>query len=129
VAWAADTGAYLFGRLIGGPKMAPVLSPNKTWAGLIGGVFCGACIGVAFSLALSKPSVLPLTAAGAVLGIVSQGGDLLESYMKRRFRVKDAGSIIPGHGGLLDRVDSLLAMSWVTGLASWAAHDKVAAWM
>ncbi|MEX2449917.1 MAG: phosphatidate cytidylyltransferase [Rhodospirillales bacterium] len=129
VSWASDTGAYVFGRLIGGPKMAPVLSPNKTWAGLFGGVLCGAGIGAGFAVILDTPALGVLIGAGTILGIVSQGGDLLESYMKRRFHVKDAGNLIPGHGGLLDRVDSLLALSWVSGLVYWLARDKVLLWM
>lgn len=106
--WAADTGAYAFGRLIGGPRLAPVLSPKKTWAGLIGGIACAALAGATAAVWHSL-EVLNVAAVGAYLGAVAQGGDLLESWAKRCFGVKDSGSIIPGHGGLFDRVDGLMA--------------------
>jgi phosphatidate cytidylyltransferase len=129
IAWAADTGAYAFGRLIGGPKLAPVLSPNKTWAGFIGGVFCAALVGAGFALFIKESGLMILTISAVILGIISQCGDLLESRIKRLFQVKDAGSLIPGHGGLLDRVDSLLAMSWAIGLLYWIARDEVLKWI
>jgi phosphatidate cytidylyltransferase len=129
IAWAADTGAYAFGRLIGGPRLAPVLSPNKTWAGFIGGVFCAGLVGAGFALFIKDSGLMILTISAIVLGIISQCGDLLESRIKRLFQVKDAGSLIPGHGGLLDRVDSLLAMSWAIGLIYWMARDEVLKWM
>ena len=129
IAWAADTGAYAFGRLIGGPKLAPVLSPNKTWAGFIGGVFCAALVGSGFALFIKESGLMILTISAVILGIISQCGDLLESRIKRLFQVKDAGSLIPGHGGLLDRVDSLLAMTWAIGLLYWIARDEVLKWM
>ncbi len=106
--WASDTGAYVFGRLIGGPKLAPVLSPKKTWAGLIGGIACAALAGATAAVWHSL-EVLSVAAVGACLGVVAQAGDLLESWAKRCFGVKDSGSIIPGHGGLFDRVDGLMA--------------------
>ncbi len=106
--WAADTGAYAFGRLIGGPRLAPVLSPKKTWAGLIGGIACAALVGVVAAIENSL-EVLNVAAFGAFLGALAQGGDLLESWAKRCFGVKDSGSIMPGHGGLFDRVDGLMA--------------------
>lgn len=113
VVWASDTGAYAFGRLIGGPKLAPVLSPKKTWAGLIGGIACaalaGALTGALASAQLSLGVLWKVAAFGAFLGAVAQGGDLLESWAKRCFGVKDSGSIMPGHGGLFDRVDGLMA--------------------
>jgi phosphatidate cytidylyltransferase len=114
--WAADTGAYASGRLIGGPKLAPRISPKKTWAGLIGAVVVSAAAGGLLADAFTASSVLdisadPLYAAviGAVVGVVSQVGDLLESGAKRKFQVKDASGLIPGHGGLMDRVDGLIA--------------------
>ena len=129
ISWAADSGAYAFGKIIGGPKLAPVLSPNKTWAGFVGGVFCAALVGAGFALFIKESGVLILTVSAAILGIISQCGDLLESRIKRLFQVKDLGSLIPGHGGLLDRTDSLLAMSWATGLLYWLARDEVLKWM
>jgi len=104
VVWAADTGAYAFGRLIGGPKLAPALSPKKTWAGLIGGIACAALAGAWWYSSKGLDAVV----YSALLGAVAEGGDLLESWAKRRFNVKDSGNIIPGHGGLFDRVDGLM---------------------
>jgi phosphatidate cytidylyltransferase len=110
VVWASDIGAYIIGRLIGGPKLAPVISPGKTWSGAAGGLAGAALAGSAVAYCFSSgfsPSHVAGLAIG--LGIVSQVGDLLESALKRHFGVKDSGSIIPGHGGLLDRLDALLA--------------------
>ncbi len=108
VVWASDTGAYAFGRLIGGPKLAPVISPNKTWAGLAGGISMAAVIGVGSAFILDHTAILALAGWSALTGAVSQAGDLVESWVKRHFGVKDTGNLIPGHGGLLDRVDGLL---------------------
>ena len=108
VVWATDIGGYFAGRSIGGPKLWPRVSPKKTWAGAIGGFVASlvvACGFVAFDLGKAG-SLLPL---GAVLSIVSQLGDLFESAVKRRFGVKDSSHIIPGHGGLLDRLDGFVA--------------------
>jgi phosphatidate cytidylyltransferase len=108
VVWASDTGAYFFGRAIGGPKMAPKISPNKTWAGLIGGAGSAAIVGIAAGYLTGAQSFVYLVVSGAILALVGQLGDVFESSIKRRFKVKDSGSIIPGHGGLFDRLDSLL---------------------
>ena len=108
VVWVTDIGGYFAGRSIGGPKLWPRVSPKKTWAGAIGGFVASlvvACGFVAFDLGKAA-SLLPL---GAVLSIVSQLGDLFESAVKRRFGVKDSSHIIPGHGGLLDRLDGFVA--------------------
>jgi phosphatidate cytidylyltransferase len=106
VVWATDIGAYFTGRTIGGPKLAPRISPSKTWAGLGGGIVAAAVIGAIIAFAAR----LPATALwiGGLLAIVAQGGDLLESAMKRRAGVKDSGRLLPGHGGVLDRVDGAL---------------------
>lgn len=109
VVWAADIGAYAAGRVIGGPKLAPSVSPNKTWAGLFGAVMAAGAAGAAFAWWMGTGGLVGFTLASSLLGLVSQGGDLLESGMKRRFNVKDSSNLIPGHGGLLDRVDALLA--------------------
>ena len=109
--WSADTGAYAAGRLIGGPKLAPRISPNKTWSGLMGGICAAGVVGFFNALVLDHQSMIPLVLISALLGLISQGGDLLESWIKRKFDKKDAGSLIPGHGGLFDRVDGLLAAS------------------
>tara|TARA_B100000029_G_scaffold416160_1_gene420305 strand:+ start:3683 stop:4519 length:837 start_codon:yes stop_codon:yes gene_type:complete len=109
VTFATDTGAFLVGRSIGSRPLAPVLSPNKTWEGSVGGF--AAAVGAALLLGVVidlQIAVWQQAVAGAVLGVVTQWGDLLESKLKRVADVKDAGSIIPGHGGLLDRLDSLL---------------------
>ena len=119
VVWATDIGAYFAGRGIGGPKLAPGISPNKTWAGLIGGVLSAGLVGILAAALLDRAAVL-LVLGGMVLAIVAQGGDLLESWCKRRFGVKDSSHIIPGHGGILDRVDGLLAVLPVTFLYFWA---------
>ena len=107
--WSADSGAYATGRMFGGPKLAPRISPNKTWSGLCGGVFAAGIVGSMYTLVLGHQNMIPLTVLSAFLGLLSQGGDLLESWIKRRFDKKDSGSLIPGHGGLFDRVDGLLA--------------------
>ncbi len=109
--WAADSGAYVAGRLIGGPKLAPRISPNKTWAGLGGGVTAAGVVGYIIALVLGHQNMIPLIVLSAFLGLLSQGGDLIESWVKRKFDKKDAGSLIPGHGGLFDRVDGLLIAS------------------
>jgi phosphatidate cytidylyltransferase len=106
--WATDIGAYFAGRTIGGPKLAPRISPNKTWAGLIGGMAAAALVSYAVANYTGLAPVTGLAAAGVVLAVVAQAGDLAESAWKRHFGVKDSGNLIPGHGGILDRVDGLL---------------------
>ncbi len=109
VVWASDIGAYAAGRLVGGRKLAPRLSPGKTWAGAIGGLVAAALVGqIAASLLTGAPWGLAAVIA-LLLGAASQAGDLLESGIKRHFGVKDSGHLIPGHGGLFDRLDGLLA--------------------
>ena len=99
-----------FGSRLGGPRLAPRWSPRKTWAGLLGGIFCAALAGWATARLLGESAVLPLVMLSAGLAIVGQFGDLAESAAKRRFGVKDSSDLIPGHGGLLDRLDGLLAV-------------------
>lgn len=110
VVWATDTGAYFAGRSIGGPKIAPSISPNKTWAGLIGGMICAALIAVLCTLYLLQTDISIVVAgvAGALLAALAQMGDFAESGWKRYFKIKDASNIIPGHGGVLDRLDGVL---------------------
>ncbi|MDP6709585.1 MAG: phosphatidate cytidylyltransferase [Alphaproteobacteria bacterium] len=108
VVWACDTGAYFAGRAIGGPKLAPRWSPKKTWSGLAGGMISAAVVGVLWAGWTGAAPLLLLGIAGALLAVVAQLGDLAESAVKRRFDAKDSGHLIPGHGGLLDRVDGLL---------------------
>jgi phosphatidate cytidylyltransferase len=108
IVWMTDIGALIFGNLIGGPRLAPVLSPNKTWAGAIGGVVA-ATLTFAFYIRYLGGNVFFAAPAAVFLSVTAHGGDLFESWVKRRFKVKNSGSMIPGHGGVLDRVDSLLS--------------------
>jgi phosphatidate cytidylyltransferase len=107
IVWSADVGAYLCGRLIGGPKLAPRVSPNKTWSGFVGGMILGVAAGAA-GLALAGHPAFTGAVVGLLTALAAIGGDLFESVLKRRFGVKDAGQMIPGHGGVLDRVDALM---------------------
>ena len=107
--WMCDIGAYFAGRSIGGPKLAPRVSPNKTWAGLIGGAVAASLFGAAMHVTFGLP--LRLTLATPVLAVLAQLGDLYESWLKRRAGVKDSGSIIPGHGGVMDRLDGLVPVA------------------
>jgi phosphatidate cytidylyltransferase len=124
VVWSNDIGAYLAGRLIGGPRLAPALSPGKTWAGAVGGFVVSIACGVAVVAALRPPHPsLPGAAVQAVvLSLAAQAGDLLESALKRHYGKKDSGSLIPGHGGLLDRVDGLLAAATAAMLLTLASY-------
>ena len=109
VVWATDVGAYVAGRVIGGPRLAPRLSPKKTWAGAFGGIGLAALVGV--GAAFAGPGIgrgLGLIVASLGLSLAAQAGDLAESAVKRRFGVKQSGALIPGHGGMLDRADGLL---------------------
>ena len=108
IVWATDTGAFLVGNLIGGPRLAPVLSPNKTWAGLIGGTVAAAAIEAIFLLIIGGNPVWGAVFGGG-MALIAHVGDLFESWAKRCFHVKDSGSMIPGHGGVRDRIDSTLA--------------------
>ena len=132
---AVDVGAYFAGRTFGGPKIAPSISPSKTWAGLAGGVVGAALVMIgrgyfdmwraqqqleswqmgALAPELPQPEWVLLIAAGAIVAVIAQAGDFFESWMKRRAGVKDSGTLIPGHGGLFDRVDGLLAVLFVGG--------------
>ncbi len=116
VVWASDTGAYAVGRLAGGPKLCPTISPRKTWSGAGGGVACAMAVGVVVAVSLVRGSPAHALAAGAGLSVLAQGGDLLESAVKRHFGVKDSSRLIPGHGGLLDRLDGFLAAAPVAAL-------------
>jgi phosphatidate cytidylyltransferase len=123
VAWAADIAAYLVGNLIGGPKLWPRFSPNKTWAGFVGGLAAAMLAAVALA-AFPVFRLNPWAAALAGLcgGLAGMAGDLCESMLKRRFGVKDSGDLIPGHGGLLDRVDGLMFVVVVLSLVRMVNH-------
>lgn len=112
--WATDIGAFFAGRAIGGPKLWPAVSPNKTWAGLIGGVAAAS----AFAAVLHATAGLPLrmTLATPALAVLAQGGDLYESWLKRRAGVKDSGKLLPGHGGVMDRLDGVVPVAPVAAL-------------
>jgi phosphatidate cytidylyltransferase len=110
IVWATDSGALIFGNLIGGPRIAPVLSPSKTWAGTIGGSVTAALIFASFIWFLGG-SAWQAGLFGFLFSITAHAGDLFESFVKRRFGIKDSGALIPGHGGVLDRMDSTLAAS------------------
>lgn len=107
---ATDTLAYVCGRTFGGPRLAPSLSPNKTWSGLVGGVSAAGIAAAIFAYALGAPP-LPLFALGVAMGFVAQMGDLAESALKRAFHLKDASGLLPGHGGFMDRVDGLVPVA------------------
>ena len=115
---ATDVGAYFAGRTLGGPKIAPKISPSKTWAGLAGGM-----IGASVVLVLGRGNnmLADAIAGGMLLAVTAQAGDFFESWMKRRAGVKDSSHLIPGHGGLFDRVDGLLAVLFVGGLITMAS--------
>lgn len=119
---AVDVGAYFAGRAIGGPRIAPKISPSKTWAGLAGGAIAASLVGVVVEITDFGPAAVPgysaFSLAAAILGgvliaVIAQAGDFFESWMKRRAGVKDSGSLIPGHGGLFDRLDGFLAVFFV----------------
>jgi phosphatidate cytidylyltransferase len=128
VVWSTDIGAYAVGRWLGGPRLAPRVSPNKTWAGLAGGIILAGLAGGLAGVVLAGGPVVGLTLAGAGLAVIAQAGDLGESLAKRRFGVKDTGALIPGHGGLLDRVDGLLTTTPVVALLIWLKGVGVLAW-
>ncbi|MCP3729101.1 phosphatidate cytidylyltransferase [Sphingomonas sp. MG17] len=111
--WACDIGAYFAGRTIGGPKLMPAVSPNKTWAGLIGGMLAAGL----FGLALTQWGLpWPLAFTTPLLAVLAQAGDLYESWLKRRAGVKDSGNVLPGHGGVLDRLDGLVPVAPVAAM-------------
>jgi phosphatidate cytidylyltransferase len=127
--WASDSAAYIAGRALGGPKLWPAISPGKTWSGALGGLL-GAMLVGALAAILVAPAAAPLWAAlvAGALGVVSQAGDLLESGIKRRFGVKDSSHLIPGHGGLLDRLDGFLAAAPVAVVWSMILGSGVYLW-
>ncbi len=121
VVWATDTGALVVGNLMGGPRLAPVLSPNKTWSGAIGGLVAAA-IAEAIFIAVIGGHAGAAALFGAVLAVFAHAGDLFESWVKRRFHIKDSGGLIPGHGGVLDRIDSTLSAVVALAIAVFVFH-------
>ncbi|MBM3566363.1 MAG: phosphatidate cytidylyltransferase [Alphaproteobacteria bacterium] len=128
VIWASDTFAYVLGTTLGGPKLAPAISPKKTWAGLLGAVIGAGVAGALMAKMQGAGGVIAVAAVAGILGALGQGGDLLESAVKRHFNVKDASQIIPGHGGLMDRVDALMAAVVGVALARLTGWHGGAAW-
>lgn len=130
IVWASDIGAYAVGRLVGGPRLAPAISPGKTWSGAVGGLLAAMAAGWLAGRLLDATGAPPLTvlAVAAALGITSQAGDLLESAVKRHFGVKDSGRLIPGHGGLLDRLDGVLTAAPAAALLALALGRGVVLW-
>ena len=125
VVWATDIGGYFAGRSIGGPKLWPRVSPKKTWAGAFGSFFASLAVAGGFA-AFGFGKAIPLLALGAVLSVLSQAGDLFESAVKRRFGVKDSSQLIPGHGGLMDRLDGFIAAvvaAWIIGFLRHGVHS------
>ncbi len=122
VVWATDSAAYIAGSVIGGPKLAPAISPSKTWAGAIAGLAAGVAATFAFAqwIGYADPKFVAL---GAVLSLLTQCGDLAESVLKRSFGVKDASDLIPGHGGALDRLDGMIFAT--LGLAAYVATAEI----
>ena len=125
VVWATDIGGYFAGRSIGGPKLWPRVSPKKTWAGALGGFVASLLVAVGFA-ACGFGKLAPLLLVSAVLSVVSALGDLFESAVKRRFGVKDSSHLIPGHGGLMDRLDGFVAAilaAWIIGFLRHGVHS------
>lgn len=129
VVWGADTGGFVFGMTLRGPKLAPAISPNKTWSGFMGGTLVAALGGWAVVAYMKGDAGLGIVLFSAAIGVASQVGDLFESWIKRRFGVKDSGTIIPGHGGLFDRVDGLVAAALAAALINIGFESNVLAWL
>ena len=129
VVWASDIGAYMAGRAFGGPKLWAAVSPNKTWSGAAGGLLAAILVALGAAFVFTPgASVVAVVAVAALLGVASQSGDLLESAIKRHFDVKDSSRLIPGHGGLLDRLDGVLAAAPVAALLSFALGQGRVLW-
>lgn len=128
VVWAIDTAAYVAGKTIGGPKLAPRISPKKTWAGLIGGVAAALLVGLVTGVIVGSDKIWQIALLSGALAIVEQIGDMAESFAKRRFGVKDSSNLIPGHGGLLDRLDGMLAVVVAVVILSLVTGGSVLSW-
>jgi phosphatidate cytidylyltransferase len=118
IVWGTDVFAYFGGRLIGGPKIWPRISPGKTWSGTLIGIACGAVLGTFVGVKGSaSPEVLPVLGLSLLSAVVAQAGDMFESWMKRKFGVKDSSHLIPGHGGIMDRLDGFIAAAFFAAVA------------
>jgi len=127
VIWSTDIGAYVIGRVFGGPKMAPRISPGKTWSGSAGGFAAGGIFGALLAGGFHGIDLAALPAA-CLISVFAQAGDLLESAIKRKLGVKDSGRTIPGHGGLFDRLDGFLAAAPVAAILALGAHGGLPLW-
>ncbi|MGZ3283783.1 MAG: phosphatidate cytidylyltransferase [Xanthobacteraceae bacterium] len=116
VVWTTDIAAYFAGRAIGGPRLMPRVSPNKTWSGAIGGTLAAVVVALALATVTALTGLFAIAMLAVILSICAQGGDLFESFLKRRFGAKDSGHLIPGHGGLMDRLDGFVTASVVAAL-------------
>ncbi|MGZ3325575.1 MAG: phosphatidate cytidylyltransferase [Xanthobacteraceae bacterium] len=116
VVWTTDIAAYFAGRAIGGPRLMPRVSPNKTWSGAIGGTLAAVVVALALAKVTALTGLFAIAMLAVILSISAQGGDLFESFLKRRFGAKDSGHLIPGHGGLMDRLDGFVTASVVAAL-------------
>ena len=124
IVWASDTGAFMVGSFFGGKKLAPHISPNKTWSGFFGGILFATLVGLLIALIIKRNTIGAIAIMSANIGVISQAGDLLESYVKRLNGKKDTGTLIPGHGGLLDRVDGLLPAATIIWLIGYFLPQK-----
>jgi phosphatidate cytidylyltransferase len=116
IVWTTDISAYFAGRALGGPKLMPQVSPNKTWAGAFGGLIASVVVTLALAKMAGLTALFALAMLAVVLSVFAQGGDLFESFLKRRFHAKDTGHLIPGHGGLMDRLDGFVSASVAAAL-------------
>ncbi len=128
VIWASDIGAYVVGRLVGGPKLAPAISPGKTWSGAAGGLAAAMLAGCAAAQAVAPGAPVRAAALACLLAAASQAGDLMESAITRGFGVKDSGRLIPGHGGLMDRLDGFLVAAPVAAALGMLVGRGTALW-
>jgi phosphatidate cytidylyltransferase len=127
IVWAADILAYFSGRIVGGPRLAPRISPKKTWAGLAGAIIGSAFASFLVGHFMGLGRVWPLAVLAGALAIVEQAGDLFESLLKRHHGVKDSGRLIPGHGGVIDRVDGLIFVAVVAALVGFCRGQGLSA--
>jgi phosphatidate cytidylyltransferase len=128
IVWAADVCAYFAGRTFGGPKLSPRYSPKKTWSGLGGAIVGSALVSALFAIFVIKTSnPFPLALVAAAFAVFEQAGDIFESAFKRHFGVKDSGTLIPGHGGVIDRMDGLIAVAIVAGIFGFLRNPEVPA--
>lgn len=116
VVWTTDIVAYFVGRAVGGPKLMPQVSPKKTWSGALGGVAGAVLVAIVFARAAGLPGVVAVALLAILLSVIAQAGDLFESFLKRKFGAKDSGHLIPGHGGLMDRLDGFVTAVTVAAL-------------